>query len=375
MVNILAAIGRSRSNRKRDERPLSDRFSWSLRSPDVSADELDDGVVVAPRMLVGRILSWVGMALCVALFASIAVSYKNYSIRTRQFQVNDFEVVGNHRLSAEAVIDASGVRNGNGLFRIDLAEIRGKLEQLPWVRQAKAQKRLPATLVLEVEEYVPVVLVANNEMMLADDACHLIARPERGGHASLPVVTGIEIDHLQRDPPNAATLLAQARLRRAIDIVGAWPHSERFALGEVNWDPVRGITLLSADDGAEIRVGHATGEELQRRFRQIDALLADVQRRGKRLRYALLDDATRPGQAVVRATDPSRWSRFLGSPPRATRKAAPKAAQDTAHKPAGPRARQAPQGARIQQKPATAEVATEPKRANKAEREKTPGGR
>ena len=311
-----------------------------------------------------RVLSWLGMALCVGLTASLVMSLDNYKVRTRQFQVRDFEVVGNHRLSADQVISAAGATVGNDLFKIELSKVRERLEAMPWVRQARARKQLPGRLVLEVEEYVPVVLVAGGEMMLADDTCHLIAPPERGAHYKLPVVTGISIEDLRRDPPNAATLLAQRRLRRAIEMIGAWPHSERFALGEVNWDPVRGITLLSADDGAEIRLGHAKDDALQRRFEQIDALLGDLERRGEQLRYALMDDEGRPGRAVVQTVTAAQ--------------AAARPQQNSTTKAAGPRTAKVPQGDTIRRRRAKAKKTNKNEQSKRADVEVQPrnaGGR
>jgi cell division protein FtsQ len=333
MVDILATVRRPRSNRRRPERNVTDRFArfWRRDDAEKQPTEDDDRGVVPPRLVLARVFAWLGMVLCVALLATLVMSLNTYSTRTRQFQVREFKVIGNHRLDANEVIAATGVTTGNGLFKIDVAAIRQRLEELPWVRQAWVHKQLPARLVLQVEEYVPVVLLADGGMLLVDDSCHLIGRPRPGSHQKLPVVTGISLEDLQREPPNASTLLARRRLRRAIGLIGSWPHSDRFALGEVNWNPVRGITLLSAVDGAEIRVGHASAEDLRRRFSQIDALLAEVERRGRRLRYALLDDPTRPGQAVIRTADPRRWNRF------------PQLRGET--KPAGPSSLKAPQAA------------------------------
>ena len=355
MVGILAAARRSRSNRRRDPRSLRERVTGFLTTgPKRTADDPDADVVAPPQLSVPRVLAWLGMALCLALLGTLVMSLDNYTVRTRQFQVRDFQVIGNHHLDAETVIAAAGVTEGNDLFKVDLAAIRARLEALPWVRQAKADKQLPGRLVLTVEEYVPVVLVAGGELVLADDSCHLIDRPDAGAHDKLPVVTGISIADLRRDPPNAATLLARRRLRRAIALVGAWPHEERFTLGEVNWDAVRGLTLLSADDGAEIRIGHARDEELDRRFRQIDALLADLERRGQRLRYALMDDPAHPGRAVVRSEDVGKWrplhraARKAAGParPRAPQEPWSKADQTNTNKRAGARRQQQSTGGR-----------------------------
>ncbi|GEM_PF-3081372 len=331
---MLTAISRSRAanRRRRDKASVTDRVKawWTYETSEDPVDENDPDLVAAPKLVVPRILSWVGAVLCAGLLACVVMSLDGYNVRTRQFQVREFDVIGNHRLASNAVISASGTRIGDGLLGLETQNIRTRLEALPWVRHARVHLQMPARLILEVEEYVPVAIIADGELNLVDEEGHLITKPALGQLAELPVLTGIKLEDLRRDPPDAQTLLAQRRLDRLLALVGAWPHSDYFQLGEVNWDAARGITLLSADDGAEVRIGHATGTALESRFRQIKTLLVDLKRRGRRLRYALLDDGMRPDRAVISATAPNEWATL---PP-----------FSKTVRPAGPRAPKAPTG-------------------------------
>lgn len=342
MVAILATSGRRRSNRKtRVREPLRTRVTRLLEAAlaaDVEpGDEgADSEVVPAPRVMAPRVMAWIGAAACLALMFGLVDSYGQYALRTRQFQVRDFQIIGNHRLTETDVIDATGVRSGNGLLQLSPAAIRAKLEQLPWIRAAHVHTELPARLVVEVEEYVPVAIVADGELQLVDDAGHVIAVADRGLHEELPFITGLRLALLHRTPDDSESLLAKHRLRRLLDLIGSWQLNARFELGEVNWDAARGVTLLSATDGAEIRIGHATDDDVPQRFSQIARMLDELDTRGQQLRYALLDDPMQPARGIVSAIA----------------KGVPVAAPPTAAQlPAGPAAVRAPGAAAAAESP------------------------
>ena len=62
-----------------------------------------------------------------------------------------------------------------------------------------------------------------------------------------------------------------------------------------------GTTLISANDGAEIRLGHALETDLGRAFSLVGRLLDRIDHRSEWLQYALIDDDVRQDRAVVRA--------------------------------------------------------------------------
>lgn len=70
------------------------------------------------------------------------------------FQVETIAVSGNNRYTQEEIITASGVQIGDNLFRMNKGEIAQRIrESLPYVGAATVQRRLPSTLVIQVEEW------------------------------------------------------------------------------------------------------------------------------------------------------------------------------------------------------------------------------
>lgn len=69
------------------------------------------------------------------------------------FKVNQFEVDGNQRYSAEEIAQASGIQKGDNLFLVDKTETARKLlDELAYVRSVNIRRKLPDTLVITVAE-------------------------------------------------------------------------------------------------------------------------------------------------------------------------------------------------------------------------------
>ncbi len=72
--------------------------------------------------------------------------------------VQDVEVAGAERTGPEAVVAASGLDSQPPMIRVDLDQVRSRVEDLPWVLRATVERRWPQTVVLTVEERQPAVV-------------------------------------------------------------------------------------------------------------------------------------------------------------------------------------------------------------------------
>lgn len=279
----------------------------AMLTPGAEQDEGSDAEYVpAPRLMLARIGAAVAALVCIALGVGVALSFNQYTARTQRFVVSEFEVQGNLRVSDAQVIEASGVEAGAPLLGVQREQARQRIEALPWVARAEVQAILPSRLVIRVEEHQPVAMVADGDLWLVDRDGLIFKPVEAGSVHDLPLITGIPMSALRPGAVDKAGEMAVQRglLNTALGMlqrVATSPLSGRMSLSEIHWDPVQGITLVSAADGAEWRVGHREGEELDRILSRLARLHAHLQARHERLRYALMDDTRRPDRAVVHA--------------------------------------------------------------------------
>jgi cell division protein FtsQ len=88
------------------------------------------------------------------------------------FGVRSIEVRGTHVLTADAVRAAAAIKHGTPLVRLDTSAVTKRVEKLADVESAQVSTSFPSTVVITIEERVPVGFV------------------RRGGHAVLVDKTG-----------------------------------------------------------------------------------------------------------------------------------------------------------------------------------------
>ncbi len=73
--------------------------------------------------------------------------------------VDRIEVTGSDRLAAEVLVERSGVAIGDQLVSVDLAGVRDRLREDPWLSSATVSRRWPDAIVIEVLEEQPAAIV------------------------------------------------------------------------------------------------------------------------------------------------------------------------------------------------------------------------
>ena len=97
------------------------------------------------------------------------------------FEIERVYVAGRYQTDRQTLIEALGVAIHQPIFEVSLETARLRVESLPWVRSASVERRLPNTIVLHIEERVPLALWQNEgRVAVVDDAGHVIdgARPQ-----------------------------------------------------------------------------------------------------------------------------------------------------------------------------------------------------
>ena len=107
------------------------------------------------------------------------------------FKLQEITVVGSHLLTPEEVVIRSGLTQGTNLFDANLKAATDSIVAHPLVRSALLLRRPPDSLVISVEERVPIALVSTEQGLLGFDrdaaSFELPNVP-----FDLPIVTGLE---------------------------------------------------------------------------------------------------------------------------------------------------------------------------------------
>jgi cell division protein FtsQ len=225
--------------------------------------------------------------LCAGLAAGAREGYL-WAQRSPAFRAGTIAVTGLRRAHEAEVLRLSGLRAGVNLFAFDAGRAASKIEQHPWVRRAKVQRRFPPALEIRVEEREPAALVALGRLYFTDSEGQVFKRAAPGDPMDLPVVTGITRERFSDDTEEAT-----ARLRDALALLYAW---RALDVSEVHVLEDRALEVQTMD-GLRVRVGLGGYAEKLSRLRTLDE---ELRRRGARAAFVDLDNRARPEFVAVR---------------------------------------------------------------------------
>ena len=149
-----------------------------------------------PLSQVARVLTWGALGL-------LAYGASSWVVAQPWFALRNIEVKTPVAHVTEAQIRLVAERQVRGtFFTVDLERVRSSLEKLPWVREARVERRWPDTLVVSLTEHVP--LARWNDDALVNEAGEVFVAAVS---AKLPRLSGPE--------DNSAELVAAYRRYQA----------------------------------------------------------------------------------------------------------------------------------------------------------------
>lgn len=97
------------------------------------------------------------------------------------FRVETILVTGQKRYTEEEVREATGVQNGDNLYLLNKHDIAGRVvEALPYIERTAINRKLPDTLVIQVQECgQPLAVVQDDSVWLVSPKGKIVDRTER----------------------------------------------------------------------------------------------------------------------------------------------------------------------------------------------------
>jgi len=267
----------------------------------------------APRFLAGLRLraraigvpSWARIVILSAVLAVLAVGtamYRESALRAVQshpyFRVGRVLVSGAGSLvSVSELRDWLGIRRGESVWSVDLAELRARAEAHPMIRAATVRRVFPDTLEIRVRERRPAAITVLDDLYYVDRRGDTFGPLTDRHNRDFPIFTGLA------DGGDGQRRWA---LRRALHLLrrsGARPGG--IEISEMHLDPQEGLILYPDRPRVPVFLGWCGWE---RRLRRAERVLSKWDESSQRL--ARIDLRFRD-QVVVRLRQPK--TRRLGA--------------------------------------------------------------
>jgi cell division protein FtsQ len=184
------------------------------------------------------------------------------------FQVRDLLVDGRRHTDRGDLKALLAVERSASIFSYDPEELQRSVTALPWVKNARVERRLPDTIYVALEERVPVALwQRDGKVSLVDGDGQIVREKDISGFHGMLVVTG------ENAPANAPELVnilnSEEGFLQRMDIA-RWIGNRRWDLRLKN-----GITLRLPEKNPELAIRRLADAQvkdgiLDRRVEAID---------------------------------------------------------------------------------------------------------
>ncbi len=117
-----------------------------------------------------------------------------FVFNTNFFHIEKIQIVGNEKMSYGEILNASTYTKGENIFKISKKQGEENLNKLPYIKEAKVKRKLPKSLIIQVEEREEVAIVPYiGAFIYIDEEGNVLSIKEKKVQGELPQIFGIEL--------------------------------------------------------------------------------------------------------------------------------------------------------------------------------------
>jgi len=190
------------------------------------------------------------------------------------FRIERILARGGKYLSQEQLVALSDIRLGVNSFELDLDLIGRKIEENPWVREARVQRVFPRQVEIAIEEREPVAIINLGYLYFLDRHGEVFKVLEAEDNLDYPVITGFDDQKIREHDPATARELKQIVL--LLDDLQEREHFGLRQLSEISRNPGGGLALYTLDAGVKIKLGR---QDFKKKLDRLERIYAELKPR------------------------------------------------------------------------------------------------
>lgn len=195
------------------------------------------------------------------------------------FNITSINIMNNKKTSNHDITNASGIQEGNNIFRVVSYVAEGKIENLAYVKKAHITKKYPSTINIEIEEReVKYVLAVDDGFIYIDDQGYVLEKTISNDSGKL-LIRDMELDENEMTPGNR---LSEHNLFKLNDIINILEEAKGYYADEAKTITINSIInevtidnseyiLYSNDELKSIFIGN--GENLTLKMQNLQKIL------------------------------------------------------------------------------------------------------
>jgi cell division septal protein FtsQ len=269
-----------------------------------SIQNLSNGHIASRRFI--SAIKTLGKLCAFLLIIFFMLSIFVYAYTSDKFSLRDIRFYGCKELDPKQLEEIIRHDFPANILRIDLRQLKKRLEEETWAQQVEIRRVLPSQLILYVQERIPsVILEMHGELMVADKEGRLLDRYDpKFGKLDVPVFRGVMGEDMEGyrlyQEENAA------RIHNAVtmlsEIESTLPQEAR-KISEVDISDRNNLKIMLVNDTAEVFLG---GKDYVKRFHTLMDYMGKYQELKSKNTDIASIDLRFEGQIVYRSKSASQ---------------------------------------------------------------------
>lgn len=166
----------------------------------VRYEDIDDNPEQAPQRYSRKPATGAyGLPVLFALLALLALAAV---LGMNVFQVHDVEVVGNTSMSAEDIVQLSGVQIGESIFKINGSAVRTALQSDGMIEVNSINRVYPDKIVLNITQRIPHGAIEYmGQYVIVDEKGIMLKKTDKLPAGQYPLIVGVPVKHSEKGKP------------------------------------------------------------------------------------------------------------------------------------------------------------------------------
>ena len=194
------------------------------------------------------------IGLCAGVYMGAREGARRFFFENASYRLSQIEVQTDGTLQRDQILKTTDLREGENIFRVNLARVHDSLQQLPQVDEVQVTRKLPAEIDIRITERKPVAWITGEKQVTDPFATEGVFLVDARGvlmkekkllpeYLGLPLITGCTSEALE-----AGKIVGSLEAKAALELLRLSTRSfmqTRFQIREI--DVSKGYCLLVTD--------------------------------------------------------------------------------------------------------------------------------
>jgi len=228
----------------------------------------------------GEALWATGLLITAAFVCALFILGYSSVLSAPYFEIREISVRGVKELTEKDILALAKVQLRSNILALNTEAVAERIAANAWVKNIYVGREMPDRLVIVVQERTPVALVKDaGNFYLMDSDGYVFKKLSKNDDVDLAILSGVNVQ-TKAQPP-----LVTDALKLLSTLSGSGKHEVLGTISEVHISDVFGISLLT-DRGLHLKLGR---DHFESKLRQLDVVLADLEKRGMKDGHLLVD--------------------------------------------------------------------------------------